>query len=174
MEEAVWFGVQNTVPVVKRQDFIKAFGLTGPRCFDLDFGTDYVWPVCFTLPLWGLNVTQWKSLVWTIEYYISRNIFIGCPSCSNNKLAPCIIVVVDLGTWYSWFQIKLYLRIFWRKMNYWCHFGEICRLHKGRWILSTSSISSQGTVPYFQSLQNEPRCLEMHWAHRGVSDAKLG
>lgn len=42
MEEAVWFGVQNTVPVVKRQDFIKAFGLTGPRCFDLDFGTDYV------------------------------------------------------------------------------------------------------------------------------------
>lgn len=118
--------------------------------------------------------TQWESLVWTIEYYISRNIFIARPSCSINKSAPCIIEVVDLSTWYSWFQIKLHLRIIWRKWTISAIFCGICRLHKGWWVLFTSSISSQRTVPYFQSVENEPRPLGIHWAHRGLSDAKLG
>lgn len=59
-------------------------------------------------------------------------------------------------------------------MSYQCHICGLCRLHKGWWVLSTSSISSQRTVPYFQTIENEPRPLGIHWAHRGLNDAKLG
>lgn len=42
LKEAAWFGGQHTGPVLRRQDFIKSFGVSRPRCFDLEIRANYI------------------------------------------------------------------------------------------------------------------------------------